>query len=277
MCTGSGCTRPADARQATGSCRGGHLPATAVSAADTTVRTPTAVPEAAADSGRCRSVQGPLPGGHRSAGHGVHGGLRPAAAGLRRNPVIVIPAGREQPRTPCLLVCAGHSRWTPTVRTGGQRTRLADTMVAIPPAMWTATSAAGVSGHWGSGPSNSRQQNRLPPPALMTLPGRGKTIEHLHIRSQSGRSHPAGATIARSVAWCSTSDCRLQMDLACSGWVPRRSRRVETGPDGCRRIGWMIKRMIKGLPTEHRMAGRPAGPRARQAQSWPAGTVGSPG
>jgi hypothetical protein len=43
MRTGRGGTRPADAGQATASCSGGHLPATAVSAADirSTVRTPT--------------------------------------------------------------------------------------------------------------------------------------------------------------------------------------------------------------------------------------------
>jgi hypothetical protein len=27
-------------------------------------------------------------------------------------------------------------------------------------------------------------------------------------------------------------DCRLQTDLACSRWVPRRSRRIQTGPVG---------------------------------------------
>jgi len=38
---------------------------------------------------------------------------------------------------------------------------------------------------------------------------------------------------------------------------------VQTAPDGYRRIVWMIKRMIKGHPTENRMA------RRRRSTKWP--------
>jgi hypothetical protein len=52
----------------------------------------------------------------------------------------------------------------------------------------------------------------------------------------------------------------LKTDLACSGWMPCRSRRLQTDPDGSRRIVWMIIGMIKAHPTENRMprgAGEP--------------------
>src|SRR5919106_6758437 len=42
----------------------------------------------------------------------------------------------------------------------------------------------------------------------------------------------------------------LKKDLACSRWMPRRSRRLQTDPDGSRRIVWMIIGMIKAHPTE---------------------------
>jgi hypothetical protein len=40
---------------------------------------------------------------------------------------------------------------------------------------------------------------------------------------------------------------RLQTDLGCSGWMLRRSRRLQTDPDGSRRIVWMIIGMIKRI------------------------------
>ena len=44
-----------------------------------------------------------------------------------------------------------------------------------------------------------------------------------------------------------------------SSLLPLRASSIQTAPDGYRRIVWMIKRMIKCLPTQHRMAEQAAG------------------
>jgi hypothetical protein len=142
-----------------GSVRGGHPPSG-----------PDEVPEGAADSGRCPSVRC-----HTDTAQPL--AVSAAAASCSRtaaDPTVVIPARRERPGTSRLLLCAGHGRWTPTVRTRGQRRRRADTDRPQPPGVVDTAPAAGVTGRCGGGPLNSRQQNHPPPPlALMTRPGRG--------------------------------------------------------------------------------------------------------
>jgi hypothetical protein len=58
---------------------------------------------------------------------------------------------------------------------------------------------------------------------------------------------------ARSVAWCSTS---IWSAPDGSGLLRLEAPSIWTDPDGSRRIVWMIKRMIKGHPTENRRARR---------------------
>jgi nitroreductase len=87
------------------------------------------------------------------------------------------------------------------------------------------------------------------PRPLVAAPG-------LRGRCRPGRrrsaSTPRGRTpTARSVAWCSASDWSPPDG---SGLLTLDDSSVWTDPVGPRRIVWMIKRMIKRHPMQHRMA-----------------------
>ena len=69
-------------------------------------------------------------------------------------------------------------------------------------------------------------------------------------------SMPRGRTpTARSLVWCSASIWSTPDE---SGLLRLDASSIQTDPDGSRRIVWMIKRMIKGHPTQNRIVRRPA-------------------
>ena len=65
-------------------------------------------------------------------------------------------------------------------------------------------------------------------PTRSVSTGRRSAPECVNVLVTWGNSAPRGSRpqTARSVGWCSASSGRLQTDLACSRWEPRRSRRV---------------------------------------------------
>src|SRR5215213_6498836 len=80
-----------------------------------------------------------------------------------------------------------------------------------------------------------------------------RTVHHpgSHVRPERdpmwGTGHHARLT-ARSVAWCSASIWSAPVG---SGLLTLDASSIQTAPDRSRRIVWMIKRMIKDLPTKN--------------------------
>jgi len=177
---------PADQRTPAGRL----LPVTlaAVSAADT--GRPAAVPEAAADRGRCCCVQ--FPSHPDTALPAPVSAVDAAAAGLGTD-AVAVAARRPPPCRARLLVClvnrarvdaAGGHR-----RSGrGQRTHLRIPAAGRCPALRTLTAAAGSCGHGGRAMLDSRQQNRPPGPQRPTRNGTAMCAAGQHRHGLSARS-----------------------------------------------------------------------------------------
>jgi hypothetical protein len=159
------------------------------------------------------------------------GGEQPSG----QHPAALPDVRRTLPRCPVPRIPLGsgrRSRQTPTVRRSDSGRGLRTPAARRRPALWTPATAAWARGHCGSGLLDSRQRNR---PLPLTCPAGNGTA-----RCGIGQ-HRHGQT-ARSVAWCSAS-IRLAPDG--SGLLRLGTPSIASGPDGSRRIVWMIKRMIK--------------------------------
>ena len=77
------------------------------------------------------------------------------------------------------------------------------------------------------------------------------------LRTPASSSEPAQSAPFRLRDGCSTSIWTAPVG---SGLLTSEALSVQTASDGCRRIVWMIKRMIKGHPTEHRCQGKQGSP-----------------
>ena len=249
MPTGGAGTRPADAGPATCSCSGGHPPATAVAAADTT-RPDTNCPDtdlvdtdrgSGSSSGQPRRPRCPVPQPPR------HRPKCPATAGRRRTAAAVAARGQDRAcriarlrwssgqidaangerLSGCLDTGRGLGEQRKPARPGTADTR--DRRRA-----WDTAAAATL---------DSRQPNRPPPGS--------------HVRSNRtpmcGTAQHARLT-TRSVAWWSAS---IWSAPDRSSLLTLDGSSVQTALDGFRRIVWMIKAMINCRPIESRMAGRP--------------------
>jgi hypothetical protein len=116
-----------------------------------------------------------------------------------------------------------RSRRTSTVRTRGQRTRLADT--ASPQAPGTADTCEG-----GRVVRTLRQRHAGQPAAQPST----ATPNVRQERDRKVRHRPAPPWPDRQIRSLVAlrRSGRLQTDLACSGWMPRRSGRIQWGPVG---------------------------------------------
>jgi hypothetical protein len=95
---GGGCTRPADAGQATASCSGGHPQTAAASAVDSAVRTPAAVPPASWTPDTAAAVRVAAPG------HGRRLRRTPRRTGWPRH------CGTPRPSRTCVRPCPAPCR-----------------------------------------------------------------------------------------------------------------------------------------------------------------------
>jgi hypothetical protein len=220
MPPGGGGTRPADARQATASCSGGHPPATAASAADTsrpdTNRPDTNRPDtdlldadrgSGSSSGQPRRPRCPVPQPPR------HRPQCPAGAGRRRtrsrrcgatagpgsricsSALVKWPGRRSQRRTAVGCVDAGRG--------------LPNTGSPHAPALWTPATAAGHGDTAAAIRLDSRQQDR-PPSGSHVRSELDPNVRHRPARPADPRSvvcgrpesqrHPVKAAQARKPA-----------------------------------------------------------------------------
>jgi hypothetical protein len=221
--TGGGGSRPAAGR-ATGSCSRGHLQAGRSVRSGHAVRTPilrtaTAVPEAAADRQGVRALWF-----HR---HQAAAAVSGCPAGCGRT--------AADPQPPLLYDGSRRAGWacSSALVTRARSTQPAE--IGCPdartPEVACRTSGARHCGRPRPGQGHadaaavatldSLQQNRPLPLACPAGNGTTRCGTGQHARRTAG-----------SVAWCSASIWSAPDGSACSGWVRRRSRRVQTGPVG---------------------------------------------
>jgi hypothetical protein len=219
MRTGGGGTRPADAGQATCSCSGGHPPAAAVSAADTSYPDTDLVDThrgSGSSSGQPRRPRCPVPPPprHRRGVRLGQDGGGPAAA----------VAARRQDRAVGFVVCAGQvARSTqPAERLSG----CVDTGRGLPntgsphaPPLRAPATAAGHGDTTAAATLDSWRQDR-PPPGSHVRPERDLNVRHRPAR-------PADRQI-RSLVLC--------VDLVGSSRIWAAHVGCLVGPDGSSRV-----------------------------------------
>jgi hypothetical protein len=172
----------------------------------------------------------------------VRGGERPSGQHLAAIPDVQRTRPRRPvPRTPLGSGPSRRSRQTSAVQMWDSGRGLRTP--AAPQAARTVDTRDGgmARGHCGSGLLDSRQRNRLLPLACPAGNGTARCGIGQHRHGQT----------ARSVAWWSASVWSAPDG---SGLLRLGASSTPSDPDGSRRIVWMIKRMIKGHPTENRMA-----------------------
>jgi hypothetical protein len=192
----------------------------------------------------------PRPGG----GSGWAGRARPAVPAVRHGPDRA-PPGRGFPQHGSGAQPSPNGSWTPTRH---QNPSLST--ACRPPSRG---GGAGMDSRQGAGPTVQRSQvaplaQQFTHAERPTSQDRGRSCRWPRCRTEESdiqaiATSPTGGTMSELRDGCSAS---IWMAPVGSGLLTLGASSVQRAPDGSRPIVWMIKWMIKGHPTENRMARR---------------------